>query len=330
MKTAVIFGVAGQIGSYMADYLLTKDYFVVGLTRSSTTNYFNNIQHLVDEPRFTFYECDITEADAVNQVLDSQLYDGLEVYNFAAQSHVATSFVHQASAVNSIVHGTLNILNYIKRHKDNDIRFYHSSSSEMFGDSPGPQNEMTTFLPNSPYAVAKLAAHNMVQVYRKAYGLHVNNGILFNTESPRRGNDFVTRKITQYVAALLYDLAKGDDSPKLKLGNIFAWRDWGHAKDAVRAMHLMLQADEPDDYVIGTGKVHTVEDFLNKAFSYIKEDYHEYIDIDASLYRPREVPFLQADNKKIKEKLGWEPTVTFEDLVYDMLNSDIKKVCRDG
>ena len=325
-KTAVITGVTGQDGSYLAELLLSKGYGVVGLHRRSSTNSFERLQNIKDHPRLILEEFDITDpSDCFNIVIKHR---PKEFYNLAAQSHVATSFKQPTTTFEIDTVGVINILEAIRRFSST-TKFYQASTSEMFGrnysvDSDGNkyQNEETILLPQSPYAVAKLASHRMIQIYREAYNLFTCSGILFNHESPRRGENFVTRKITKYIAQLTNGLISEDT--KLKLGNINAIRDWGHAKDYVRAMHLMLSRDKAEDYVISTGKCYTVKDFLELAFSKINKDYNKYIEIDPDLYRPAEVDYLKGNSDKAQKELNWIPEISFESLVDDMVFSDIK------
>jgi GDPmannose 4,6-dehydratase len=262
-----------------------------------------------------------------------------EVYNLAAMSHVGKSFDQPISTCQIDAVGPLNILEAI-RQSSPQSKFYQASSSELFGDtSVAPQNENTPFNPNSPYAVAKLYAHHMTTLYRRAYGIFACAGILMNHESERRGEDFVTRKITKYVAQLLRVFNEAeymgdtdiiDDFPKLRLGNIEAQRDWSHAKDMVYGMWLMMQHHIPDDYVLGSGKTHSVKDFLQAAFSYIGLDYETFVVIDPKFYRPVDVNLLQADPTKAKKVLGWETTTSFSKLVRDMVDSDYERIKNDA
>jgi GDPmannose 4,6-dehydratase len=325
-KTAIITGVTGQDGSYLAELLLQKGYGVVGLYRRSSTNSFERIQSIKDHPRLILEEFDLTDpSDCLNIVIKHR---PKEFYNLAAQSHVATSFKQPTTTFEIDTVGVINILEAIRRFSST-TRFYQASTSEMFGrnysvDSDGNkyQNEDTILLPQSPYAVAKLASHRMIQIYREAYNINACSGILFNHESPRRGENFVTRKITKYIGQLVNGIIP--PTTKLKLGNIEAIRDWGHAKDYVRAMHLMIIRAKPDDYVISTGICYTVKDFLQAAFSKIDKDYRDYIEIDPELYRPAEVDYLRGDSSKAQKELNWKPLISFDALVDDMVFSDIK------
>jgi GDPmannose 4,6-dehydratase len=325
-KTAIITGVTGQDGSYLAELLLQKGYGVVGLYRRSSTNSFERIQSIKDHPRLILEEFDLTDpSDCLNIVIKHR---PKEFYNLAAQSHVATSFKQPTTTFEIDTVGVINILEAIRRFSST-TRFYQASTSEMFGrnysvDSDGNkyQNEETILLPQSPYAVAKLASHRMIQIYREAYNINACSGILFNHESPRRGENFVTRKITKYIGQLVNGIIP--PTTKLKLGNIEAIRDWGHAKDYVRAMHLMIIRAKPDDYVISTGTCYTVKDFLQAAFSKIDKDYRDYIEIDPELYRPAEVDYLRGNSSKAQKELNWKPLISFDALVDDMVFSDIK------
>lgn len=326
-KTAIITGVTGQDGSYLAELLLSKGYGVVGLYRRSSTNSFERIQSIINHPRLILEEFDLTDpSDCFNAVVKHR---PKEFYNLAAQSHVATSFKQPTTTFEIDTIGVINILEAIRRFSST-TKFYQASTSEMFGrnysmdmDGNKYQNEDTVLLPQSPYAVAKLASHRMIQIYREAYNIYACSGILFNHESPRRGENFVTRKITKYIGQLVNGVISKDT--KLKLGNIHAVRDWGHAQDYVRAMYLMMIRDIPSDYVISTGLCHTVKDFLHLAFATINQDYNDYIEIDPELYRPAEVDYLKGDSTKAKKELYWTPQIDFQDLVEDMVLSDIER-----
>ena len=324
MKTALITGITGQDGSYLADLLLEKEYKVVGLYRRSSTNNFCRINHLANNSQFSLEEFDLTDPSNISFIINK--YQPEEFYNLAAQSHVATSFKQPSTTFEINTTGVVNILESIKS-LSSATKIYQASTSEMFGrnftvDDYGSkhQDEKTELLPQSPYGISKLASHRMVQLYREAYGLFTTSGILFNHESPRRGENFVTRKITKYIGQLVNNQTK--DS--LKLGNLNSHRDWGHAKDYVRAMYLMLQQDEPDDFVICTGQTHMILDFVKISFEYVNLDYTKYVEIDPSLYRPAEVDYLKGCNNKAKKNLKWIPTISFEELVHDMVDSDLK------
>lgn len=330
MKTAIITGITGQDGSYLAENLLDKDYKVIGLYRRSSTNTFNRIKH-INNPNFILQEYDITDPNSCVSLISYIEPD--EFYNLAAQSHVATSFKQPTTTFEINAIGVINVLEAIRLFSKH-TKFYQASTSEMFGrnysvDSDGSkyQNEETSLLPQSPYAVAKLASHRMVQIYREAYNLYCCSGILFNHESPRRGENFVTRKITRYVGRLVNNKLQPDE--KLRLGNIKAVRDWGHAKDYVEAMRLMLSCDKADDFVISTGQCYSVEQFLQIAFDLVNKDWNNYVVIDPEFYRPAEVDYLRGNSNKAKKLLGWEPKITFEDLVKDMVTQDIETTKND-
>jgi GDPmannose 4,6-dehydratase len=352
MKTAIIFGITGQDGSHLADLLISKGYSVIGVARRCSVDTTQRIKHLKGEPLFQLIEGDITDVSSVTNILkDHDEVD--EIYNLAAQSHVGTSFKQPGLTWDITGKGCINILQAIVDNNMQWVKFYQASSSEMFGGSYDTdtngckyQNENTKFLPQSPYAIAKCAAHFAVRLYREAYGLHASSGILFNHEGPRRGDNFVTKKITNWLVDFINwtelheininDLTFGDDYivhcsneikfPKLRLGNLEACRDWGYAGDYVEAMHIMLQQDEPDDYVVCTGKTHTIKDFIEKAFNYfyINEPLN-FIKIDPELYRPAEVDYLRGDSSKAQEKLGWQPKCDLEKLVILMLNDRINE-----
>lgn len=320
MKTALITGVNGQDGSYLAELLLEKGYRVIGLKRRTSTISTGRIDHLIENSNFSVKYYDLHDAYFINHILKEEKID--EIYNLAAQSHVAVSFEIPDYTSDGICRGTLNILNAI-RNISPTTKMYQASSSEMFGDSTDYDpvrgyNENSRMMPVSPYAVAKLYAHQMVNVYRKAYGLHLSSGILFNHESPRRGETFVTRKITMAAAKIKKGLQKD-----LRLGNLDAKRDWGHAKDYVNAMWLMLQTDKPDDYVIATGETYSVEQFLTEVFGYAGlGDWRNYVKIDPRLKRPNEVPYLLGDSTKARTLLGWKPEYNMQMLARRMFDSD--------
>lgn len=324
-KTAIITGITGQDGSYLAELLLKKGYGVVGLHRRTSNNNLERIQHLLNHPKLILEEFDITDpSDCTNIIVK---FRPQELYNLAAQSHVGTSFKQPTTTFAIDAIGVINLLESIRRFSST-TRFYQASTSEMFGANYSEKNnikyqdENTPFLPQSPYAVAKLASHRMIQIYREAYGLFTCSGILFNHESPRRGENFVTRKITKYIGRLVKGLIPKDT--KLKLGNINAVRDWGHAKDYVDAMNRMILSDKPDDFVISTGHCYSVKDFLDLAFKSVNLNYENHIEIDPELYRPSEVKYLNGDSSKAQQILNWSPTISFENLVNDMVNSDIQ------
>jgi GDPmannose 4,6-dehydratase len=321
MKTALITGVNGQDGSYLADFLLSKDYRVIGLQRrtvGSNADKHRNISHIVEHPNFIIESGDVTDSSSLWRAISS--HSPREIYNLAAQSHVGESFKSPVSTTEINAIGTLNILEAV-RNIDPSIRFYQASTSEMFGDNVVcPQSETTRFSPVSPYGVSKMMAHNMVSVYRKSYQIHANSGILFNHESPRRGENFVTRKITKAAARIKLGL-----QDKLLLGNLEAQRDWGFAGDYVKAMWMMLQQDNPDDYVIATGTTHSVQDFLEFVFEHAGLDVEVHVGVDPRFYRPCEVPRLWGDPTKAQQNLGWKPDVSFRDLAIMMYESDLQK-----
>lgn len=326
MKTALVTGITGQDGSYLAELLLDKNYKVVGLHRRSSTNNFERIKHLVGHNNFLLEEFDLTDPSGINRIVDQ--YKPQEFYNLGAQSHVGTSFKQPTTTIEINTVGVVNILESI-RNLSPSTKFYQASTSEMFGrnftlgEFGGQyQDEKTLMLPQSPYGVAKLASYHMVEIYRSSYNIFGCSGILFNHESPRRGENFLTRKVTKYIGKLL----KGQASGPLKLGNLDAQRDWGHAKDYVRAMYLMLQQDVPSDFVIATGKTRSVKEFVETAFRLANLDYQNHVEIDPDLFRPAEVVFLKGDATKAKNKLGWVPEISFDELVMDMLQHDIQNV----
>lgn len=322
-KVALVSGVTGQDGSYMADFLLSKDYKVIGLHRRSSSNNLARVAHLKDNPNFELEEFDLTDPSGVNHLIKS--YQPDEFYNLAAQSHVGTSFKQPTTTFEIDAVGVINVLEAIKNHSPS-TKLYQAGTSEMFGrnysidnhSGKKYQNENTTMLPQSPYGVAKLASYHMIQIYRAAYNLYCCCGILFNHESPRRGENFVTRKITKYIGSVIKDQNRN----KLKLGNLDAHRDWGHAEDYVQGMWLMLQQPIADDYVLATGETHSVKEFLIKAFSLVNLDYNNHVDIDEDLFRPAEVDYLCGDASKAEKTLGWKPKYSFDNLVEDMVNYD--------
>ncbi len=327
-KRALIFGISGQDGSYLAELLLNKRYEVYGVVRRTSTHCTERIDHLQTEPNFHLVQGDITDFRSVHHVLNERCYD--EIYNLAAMSHVKVSFDEPFHTTDVDYKGVLNILECLRIIADFRPKFYQASSSELFGsvvDKDGHQRETTPFLPNSPYAIAKLAAHHAVRLYRESYGLWACAGILYNHESPRRGEHFVTRKITQHVAA--YKLAKdqGRFIQPLQLGSISPKRDWSHAKDMVYGMWLMLQQEVADDYVLASGETYSVEDFLRAAFAEIGvNDIRGLYTIDNTLFRPCEVKYLRGDSSKARKTLGWRPTITFPELVKEMVQSDYERL----
>ena len=319
MKTAFITGVTGQDGSYLAELLLNKGYRVIGLKRRTSLICTDRINGFYDHENFELRYFELNDAGCMWRLL--QEYKPDEIYNLAAQSHVRVSFEVAESTVDGIAMGTLKLLE-ATRHITPNARFYQASSSEMYGDNPNyPQDENTRLMPASPYACAKVFSHNLVRNYRESYGLHASSGILFNHESPRRGETFVTRKITLAAARIKLGL-----QDKLYLGNLEAKRDWGFAGDYVEAMWLMLQQDKPDDYVIATGETHTVKEFLNLVFKTAGLDIRKHVRIDSRLFRPHEVPLLLGSSTKAKQTLSWTPKVNFEGLARMMYEEDLKKV----
>lgn len=324
MKKALITGVTGQDGSYLAELLLSKQYEVHGLIRRASTFNTSRIEHIYQDPHnknganLHLHYGDVTDSGTLIDLIYNLRPE--EVYHLAAQSHVRVSFDLPEYTGDVTALGAVRILEAI--HKSGvQARFYQASSSEMFGAARPPQNEDTPFEPQSPYAAAKLFAYWMTRNYRHGYKMFATNGILFNHESPRRGETFVTRKITRALAAIVAGKQK-----ELFLGNLEARRDWGYAPDYVAAMWKILQCDEPDDFVIGSGEAHSVRDFLDEAFGYINRDWHEYVKIDPRYYRPTEVDFLQADPSKAQRVIGWEPRVFFKDLVRIMVDADLELI----
>lgn len=320
-KTALITGITGQDGSYLAELLLERGYRVVGMTRRTSTDVHERIQHLVDD--IEFVSGDLLDQTSVTSIVHDVAPQ--EVYNLAAQSFVPTSWQQPVLTGEFTALGVTRVLEAI-RHTNPKIKFYQASSSEMFGKvTEVPQRESTPFYPRSPYGVAKVYGHWITVNYRESYDMFAVSGILFNHESARRGREFVTRKITDGVARIKLGLAK-----ELRLGNLDAQRDWGFAGDYVRAMWLMLQQDEPDDYVIATGRTHSVRDFVRIAFEAAGlGSYEPYVVLDPRFVRPAEVDLLIGDPSKAKRVLGWEPQVTFEQLVEMMVRADIERLERE-
>jgi GDPmannose 4,6-dehydratase len=325
MKTALITGITGQDGSYLAELLLKKGYFVVGIKRRTSLISTDRIDHLFNEKsvmNFDIVYGNMIDSGNIHRVL--MKYKPDEIYNLAAQSHVRVSFDTPEETAEIVAMGTLKLLEAV-RNICPDVRFYQASSSEMFGDNPEtPQNENTRLLPASPYACSKVFAHNLIRNYRESYGIHASSGILFNHESPRRGETFVTRKITMAAAKIKMGL-----QDKLYLGNLDAKRDWGFAGDYVEAMWKMLQQPTPDDYVIATGSTRTVREFLNEVFDIAGLDVEKHVEIDSRLFRPHEVPLLLGDTTKAKEKLGWEPKVQFAELARMMFEADLQEILKN-
>jgi len=323
-KKALITGITGQDGSYLAELLLSKGYEVHGIIRRASTFNTSRLEHLYADPHIPaamlkLHYGDLSDASALARLIGSIAPD--EVYNLAAQSHVRVSFDSSEYTTDITATGVVRLLEAI-RETGIKPRFYQASSSEMFGKVQEiPQSESTPFYPRSPYGCAKVCAYWITVNYRESYNLFACNGILFNHESPRRGETFVTRKITRAVAHIQAGL-----QDKLYLGNLDAKRDWGYAREYVEAMWLMLQQDQPDDYVIATGEAHTVREFLEAAFACVKLDWREHVEIDPDYYRPAEVDLLVGDASKARKQLGWEPKTKFHDLVKLMVEADMQLV----
>jgi GDPmannose 4,6-dehydratase len=316
-RRALITGITGQDGSYLAELLLEKDYDVFGMVRRASTETVDRIAHLAD--RVTLLQADLLDPTSLASTLEDAR--PTEVYNLAAQSFVPTSWRQPVLTAEFTGVGVTRLLEAIRR-VDPDIRFYQASSSEMFGKvREVPQNEQTPFYPRSPYGVAKAYGHFITVNYRESYGLFAVSGILFNHESPRRGLEFVTRKISDGVARIKLGLAE-----ELRLGNLDSKRDWGYAADYVEGMWMMLQQDEPEDFVLATGKEHSIREFAEAAFSHAGLDYEQYVTSDPEFLRPAEVDQLVGDASKAREKLGWEPRVSFEELVGIMVDADLERV----
>jgi len=321
MKTALITGITGQDGSYLAELLLEKGYAVHGLIRRASTFNTDRIDHLYKdfhdpEARMYLHYGDLSVSGQITDLLHDIQPD--EIYHLGAQSHVRVSFDIPEYTGDITGLGTLRLLEAIRK-TDIQTKFYQASSSEMFGAAPPPQNEKTPFQPQSPYAAAKVYAYYIVKNYREAYQIFACNGILFNHESPRRGETFVTRKITRAATRIKLGMQK-----KLYLGNMEAKRDWGYAGDYVEAMWLMLQQEKPDDYAIATGETHSVREFVEKVFAQLDMDYHDYVEIDPKYFRPTEVDVLLGDSSKAQKTLNWQPKVTFEKLVEMMIATDME------
>ena len=321
MKKALITGVTGQDGSYLAEFLFAKGYQVYGIIRRSSSFNTGRIDHIYEDqhepnPHLRLVYGDLNDASSLNRIIRDVAPD--EIYNLGAQSHVRVSFDIPEYTGEVTALGAVRLLEAI-REAEIQTKFYQASSSEMFGNAPAPQSETTPLIPRSPYAAAKVYAHWMTSTYRDGYGLFACNGILFNHESPRRGETFVTRKITKAVARI-----HAGRQQKLFLGNLDARRDWGYAGDYVEAMWLMMQQDKPDDYVIATGETHSVRDFLDEAFGRLNMDWKKHVEIDPRYYRPAEVDLLLGDASKAKDILNWKPKVRFRELVHMMVDSDVK------
>lgn len=330
VKRALITGITGQDGSYLTEFLLSKGYQVHGIMRRASNFNTDRIDHIFQDPhepdvRMTLHYGDLSDGSSIRRILEKVRPD--EVYNLGAQSHVKVSFEHPEYTADVTGVGALRVLEAVRdyaSHNPRDLRFYQAGSSEMYGSAPPPQNEATAFQPRSPYAISKVAAHFYAKNYREAYGLFIANGILFNHESPRRGETFVTRKITRALGRIRVGL-----QDKLYLGNLQARRDWGFAGDYVKAMWLMLQQERPDDYVIATGDGHSVQDFLEEAFKTFRMDWREYVEVDSRYFRPTEVDHLVGDATKARTALGWKPEVSFKGLVKMMVEADYQLARRE-
>ncbi|MCO6457490.1 MAG: GDP-mannose 4,6-dehydratase [Pirellulaceae bacterium] len=330
-KTALITGITGQDGSYLAELLLDKGYQVHGLVRRASTFNTGRIEHLYEDPhqtdvRLRLHYGDLSDSHSLRRVLDHVQPD--EVYNLGAQSHVRVSFDMPIETADVAAMGNLRLLDAVREYQEQtgrQVRFYQASSSEMYGQvQETPQTERTPFYPRSPYAVAKVFAYWATVNYREAYGMHASNGILFNHESPRRGETFVTRKITRAAARIKLGLQQ-----TLYLGNLDARRDWGFAGDYVDAMWRMLQQPEPDDYVIATGRTHSVREFLELAFGHLRLDYRDFVQVDPRYFRPTEVELLLGDAGKARDRLGWQPRVTLDELARMMVECDLELAARE-
>ncbi|HEY9615615.1 MAG TPA: GDP-mannose 4,6-dehydratase [Microcoleaceae cyanobacterium] len=325
-KRALITGITGQDGSYLSEFLLEKGYEVHGIIRRTSTFNTDRIDHIYEDPhnqgvRLFLHYGDLTDGTTLRRILEE--VQPVEIYNLGAQSHVRVSFDSPEYTVDSVGMGTLRLLEAIRDYQHRtgiQVRFYQAGSSEMYGKVQEiPQKETTPFYPRSPYACAKVYAHWQTVNYRESYDLFACNGILFNHESPRRGETFVTRKITRAIARIV-----AGQQQKLYMGNLDAKRDWGYAKDYVKAMWMMLQQPQADDYVIATGETHSVQEFLDVAFGYVNLNWQDYVEFDDRYLRPAEVDLLIGDPTKAKQLLGWQPSVTFEQLVYLMVEADLK------
>jgi GDPmannose 4,6-dehydratase len=320
-KTALVTGVTGQDGSHLADFLLEQGYQVVGMVRRTSTVNFDRIRHIQD--RLTLIQGDLLDQSSLVDVLREA--HPQEVYNLAAQSFVPTSWKQPVLTGEFTALGVTRILEAV-RMVDPTMRFYQASSSEMFGKvQQVPQNEKTPFYPRSPYGVAKVYGHWITVNYRESYNLFACSGILFNHEGPRRGLEFVTHKVTHGAARIKLGLAR-----ELRLGNLESRRDWGYAPDYVRAMWLMLQQPEPDDYVVASGQTHSVREFCEIAFGYLGLDYHDFVIQDDRYFRPAEVDLLVGDATKARQKLGWQPTVSFEDMIRMMVDCDLAALKKEN
>lgn len=322
-KKALITGITGQDGSYLAEDLLERGYEVHGLVRrvalEDPKRRFTRIAHILDD--IVLHPASLENYPSIFHVVSKTDFD--ECYHLAAQSFVAESFADGFSTMNTNINGTHYMLAALRELRPG-CRFYFAGSSEMFGKvHETPQRETTAFHPRSPYGISKVAGFDLTRNYREAYGMYCCSGILFNHEGPRRGFEFVTRKITSGVAAIKFGLAK-----ELRLGNLDAMRDWGHAADYVKAIYMMLQQDEPDDFVIATGETHSVREFCEIAFDLVGLDYRDFVVMDEQFYRPAEVELLKGDASKAREKLGWKPRYTFREMIAEMVEADVEQMSR--
>jgi len=327
VKKALITGITGQDGSYLAELLLEKGYEVHGIVRRASTFNTGRVDHIYRDPhlpgtRLFLHYGDLNDASSMNTILRHVRPD--EIYNLGAQSHVRVSFDVPEYTGEVTGLGSVRLLEAMRDTGLDATRLYQASSSEMFGASPPPQNERTPFYPRSPYGCAKVYSYWIAVNYRESYGMHVSNGILFNHESPRRGETFVTRKVTRAASRIKLGLQK-----KLYLGNLEAKRDWGYAKDYVEAMWLMVQQPKGDDYVVATGEAHSVRELCEKAFGHVGLDYKDFVDIDPRYYRPAEVDYLLGDPSKAEKALGWKPRTSFAELVRLMMDSDLELARRE-
>jgi GDPmannose 4,6-dehydratase len=329
-KTALITGITGQDGSYLTELLLSKGYNVHGIIRRASTFNTGRIDHLYQDPhisaaRVSLHYGDLSDGTGLRRILER--VRPAEVYNLAAQSHVKVSFDQPEYTADVVATGTLRLLEAVRdfqQHTGHEVRIYQAGSSEMFGSAKPPQSERTPFEPRSPYAVSKVAGHYYCINYREAYNLFICNGILFNHESPRRGETFVTRKVTRAVGRIKHGLQE-----KLYLGNLDAMRDWGFAGDYVEAMWRMLQQEQPDDYVVATNEAYSVRDLVSAAFARADLDYTKYVETDPRYLRPTEVDYLLGDSSKARAKLGWKPKVNFQELVHMMVDHDLALARRE-
>ncbi len=325
-KSALITGITGQDGSYLSELLLSKGYTVHGVVRRSSSFNTGRINHIYSDPhemgrRLLLHYGDLTDSTGLRRIIEDSQPD--EVYNLGAQSHVKVSFELPEYTADADAMGTLRLLDSVRdhvQHTGRTVRFYQAGSSEMFGAAKPPQNEDTPFYPRSPYAVSKVASHWYCINYREAYNLFITNGMLFNHESPRRGETFVTRKITRALGRIKHGL-----QDKLFLGNIDAKRDWGFAGDYVKAMWMMLQHTEPGDFVVATGASYSVREFLEEAFGHAGLEWQKYVEIDPKYFRPTEVDYLMGDASRARKAFGWQPETSFKQLVHMMVDSDLRK-----